>query len=542
MDIISTALASKANKRITQLIGDSRIEIPTGTTAERPTLGVDDRAIRYNTDENGLEEWNGIEWKNVSASISAVNLKGADTEANILAMAGMVAEDLWIASDTLDGWVYDGSTWINLGPLQGPQGIQGIQGPTGNGIASIVRTTGDGSVGTVDTYTITYSDATTSTFEITNGSIARSVDTIARTSGDGSQGTTDTYTVTYTDASTSTFDVYNGADGDTIDHVSRTAGDGSSGTTDTYTVWGDVGETQNLGTFDVYNGANGSGTVASVVAGTGVSVDNTDPANPVISVTGLVGSIDDLSDVDTTTSAPTDGQVLKWDNTGGNWVPGDASVVGNIDDLNDVDTSTVGPENGQALVWDGTSWIPGTVESGNIAYTKTTFTATEGQTEFSVAYSVEQVEVYRNGFLLDISDYVATNGTSITLNAAATLGDVVTVVAFNTVNLVDMESVSITNVEFVATEGQTVFPVEYTSGKVEVLVEGLQLLSSEYDSISGTEIVLNVGVSAGTNVVVRTYAVFNMTDTYTKSEVDAVLETKQDTGINPVVASIIFGG
>lgn len=49
-----------------------------------------------------------------------------------------------------------------------------------------------------------------------------------------------------------------GVDGQGIDHVSRTAGDGSPGTTDTYTVWGDVGETINLGTFTVYNGANGA--------------------------------------------------------------------------------------------------------------------------------------------------------------------------------------------------------------------------------------------------------------------------------------------
>lgn len=53
-------------------------------------------------------------------------------------------------------------------------------------------------------------------------------------------------------------DGINGTDGQGIDHVSRTAGDGSPGTTDTYTVWGDVGETINLGTFTVYNGADGS--------------------------------------------------------------------------------------------------------------------------------------------------------------------------------------------------------------------------------------------------------------------------------------------
>jgi len=52
---------------------------------------------------------------------------------------------------------------------QGPQGIQGIQGPqgdTGNGIASIVKTS---TSGLVDTYTITYTNGTTTTYEVTNG-------------------------------------------------------------------------------------------------------------------------------------------------------------------------------------------------------------------------------------------------------------------------------------------------------------------------------------------------------------------------------------
>ena len=45
--------------------------------------------------------------------------------------------------------------------------------------------------------------------EIEVGSIA----SIERTSGDGSAGTTDTYTITYQDASTDTFTIYNGSDG-----------------------------------------------------------------------------------------------------------------------------------------------------------------------------------------------------------------------------------------------------------------------------------------------------------------------------------------
>jgi len=42
-----------------------------------------------------------------------------------------------------------------------------VKGPAGKGIQSITKT---GTVGLVDTYTITYSDGTTSTFTVTNGS------------------------------------------------------------------------------------------------------------------------------------------------------------------------------------------------------------------------------------------------------------------------------------------------------------------------------------------------------------------------------------
>lgn len=284
MDTISYSLAAKALKGLTGKadVSGLSVVIPRGTTAERPTLGASESGIRFNTDNGGLEQWDGSSWSNVSADITATNLQGTDTEANILAMSGMVAEDLWIASDTLDGWVYDGSSWINIGPLQGPQGIQGEQG---NGITSIARTSGDGSAGTTDTYTITYADATTTTFDVYNGANGQAIDHISRISGDGSAGTTDTYAA-YLDAgetqSVGTFSVYNGNNGTDVDHVSLTSGTGASGTTDTYTLWADAGETVNLGTFTVYNGANGTGTVASVVGGTNITIDNTDPANPII--------------------------------------------------------------------------------------------------------------------------------------------------------------------------------------------------------------------------------------------------------------------
>lgn len=44
-----------------------------------------------------------------------------------------------------------------------------FDGADGRGIQSIVRTSGDGAAGTVDTYTITYTDETTSTYQVRNG-------------------------------------------------------------------------------------------------------------------------------------------------------------------------------------------------------------------------------------------------------------------------------------------------------------------------------------------------------------------------------------
>jgi hypothetical protein len=54
-------------------------------------------------------------------------------------------------------------------------------------------------------------------------------------------------------------------------------------------------------------------------------------------------SIDALSDVDTSTTAPTDGQVLTWVNANSKWEPADAASGGatSIDDLSDVETEGV---------------------------------------------------------------------------------------------------------------------------------------------------------------------------------------------------------
>lgn len=51
----------------------------------------------------------------------------------------------------------------------GTNGADGVDGDDGRSIASVLRTSGTGAPGSTDTYTITYTDATTSTFQVYNG-------------------------------------------------------------------------------------------------------------------------------------------------------------------------------------------------------------------------------------------------------------------------------------------------------------------------------------------------------------------------------------
>lgn len=63
--------------------------------------------------------------------------------------------------------------------------------------------------------------------------------------------------------------------------------------------------------------------------------------------------------------------------------------------------------------------------------TVTNFTATAGQTSFSVpSYTVGYIDVYRNEVRLVSTDYTATTGTTVVLNNACTVGDAVVTESF----------------------------------------------------------------------------------------------------------------
>ena len=75
------------------------------------------------------------------------------------------------------------------------------------------------------------------------------------------------------------------------------------------------------------------------------------------------------------------------------------------------------------------------IGSGN--YSSTTFTATAGQTAFSISHTQGFVQVFMNGLLLDLTTDYTSNGSAITLTSGAAAGDEIEVVAYNTFSVGD---------------------------------------------------------------------------------------------------------
>ena len=71
-------------------------------------------------------------------------------------------------SNGISPHIGDNGNWY-IGSTDTGIRAQGEQGNAGRGIKSITRTSGNGAAGTVDTYTITYTDGTKSTFTVRNG-------------------------------------------------------------------------------------------------------------------------------------------------------------------------------------------------------------------------------------------------------------------------------------------------------------------------------------------------------------------------------------
>jgi hypothetical protein len=63
---------------------------------------------------------------------SGLNYKGTVPTPASLPATGNAVNDFWTALDTMHGWVWNGTVWTDVGPIQGPAGPPGSQGPVGS--------------------------------------------------------------------------------------------------------------------------------------------------------------------------------------------------------------------------------------------------------------------------------------------------------------------------------------------------------------------------------------------------------------------------
>ena len=152
--------------------------------------------------------------------------------------------------------------------------------------------------------------------------------------------------------------------------------------------------------------------------------------------------------------------------------------------------------NGYVLTSNGTTATWSANASGT-TITVTDFTATAGQTTFSVTYTVGLVEVYVNGVKLGQADYTATSGTSIVLATGANVGDLVEVVAFTTLNTIT----TIASELFSGTGSQTVYTMAYNpanTSSVMIAISGVVQDPSTY-TVSTNTLTFSTAPPAGTN-------------------------------------------
>jgi hypothetical protein len=152
------------------------------------------------------------------------------------------------------------------------------------------------------------------------------------------------------------------------------------------------------------------------------------------------------------------------------------------------------------LTSNGTTWISqaptGGGGGGGTTRTVTDYTATNGQTTFSVSYTVGLLDVFRNGVKLAASDVTATNGTSFTI-AACTTGDIVQAVAYTSLNV----AATITTDTFSGNGVQTTFIMSVAPANpasVLVAISGVVQAPATY-SVSTTSLIFSDPPPSGSN-------------------------------------------
>lgn len=169
--------------------------------------------------------------------------------------------------------------------------------------------------------------------------------------------------------------------------------------------------------------ANVTGTVAIANGGTGQTTAGAafNALSPITTAGDLI--IGNGTNSATRLGIGTNGQVLTSNGTTASW----AAATGGVTQIVAGTNVTISPAGGTGAVT-----INASGGGGSSQYARTSFTATAGQTVFTVTYAVGYLQVYVNGVLLATSDYTATSGTSFTLGVACAAGDIVEALVITT--------------------------------------------------------------------------------------------------------------
>jgi hypothetical protein len=177
-------------------------------------------------------------------------------------------------------------------------------------------------------------------------------------------------------------------------------------------------------------------------------------------------------------------------NLGGTFVPSetslyDTSVWGALEDgqnyidldsrsgqLTKAGTTAISSADGLLSVTNNTSGsmiVVGFTEPDSFYYTDSSFTATAGQTSFSVTHVVGNILVFRDGVLLDPSEYSETT-TTVVLTVACAAGEIVEVINMRAVSTNQYYEPLTTNIA-----SSTSTTVTYTAGPDQIIAVGDQL-------------------------------------------------------------------
>ena len=154
----------------------------------------------------------------------------------------------------------------------------------------------------------------------------------------------------------------------------------------------------------------------------------------------------------------------------------------------------VDPTTAIAWVYNGTAWDSSFVRAN---FVNQTFTATSGQTTFTVAggYLPSLVNVFRNGVqLTPVTNYTATNGSTIVLSTGATLGDTILVqgaTTFNVANVVTLTGGGVVTAPVTATVMRASTPFFENSATVSADYT----ISANQNAMSAGPVTINSGIT-----------------------------------------------